>query len=303
VPIYPSTGITAETIYCPYTDKEIDTAEATPDHIIPLALGGHNAFAIPVAKDINSTLGHTAEAGIASDPIVEIRRARLDVRGHSNTLVQARWKKTRDEMGNPLQAIIDRSGFSVFDPKLGRRLADAEAAGRTFTSELRISQFARVPFAAKVALGTGYYLFRDLFRSKARHEQLRLLLKPINEISEAELRENHVTYLDRLNDANNDRQNPLHRPLELLVSALNCSAVVVSTGNHLMAFTIGILNEWEATIVVPAEGTAFPAIDEYDLGHVVALRKDGLVRISLREALTQLQQAISRKRGQQSGDD
>ena len=41
----------APTIYCPYTDRDIPLSESSPEHIIPLALGGMNGFAIPVSKD------------------------------------------------------------------------------------------------------------------------------------------------------------------------------------------------------------------------------------------------------------
>ena len=36
------------TIYCPYTDQEINEGETSKEHIIPLSLGGVNGFEIPV---------------------------------------------------------------------------------------------------------------------------------------------------------------------------------------------------------------------------------------------------------------
>jgi len=39
--------VPASTIYCPYADRDIPISESSPEHIIPLALGGMNGFTIP----------------------------------------------------------------------------------------------------------------------------------------------------------------------------------------------------------------------------------------------------------------
>ena len=91
-------------VYCPYTDKELPLSETTPDHIIPLSLGGKNAFTIPMQNTFNSTIGHAIEAPIANDPIIKVIRAKQDARGHSHQPVEALWSRTTDQDGNPLQA-------------------------------------------------------------------------------------------------------------------------------------------------------------------------------------------------------
>ena len=288
-------------IYCPYTDRELDASETTAEHIIPLSLGGCNAFTIPVERQFNSEVGHAIDGKFATDGLITVLRARKDARGHSGQPPRARWR-TVDEDGNPLQTVVDAAGFNVYDPKARRTLARDETAGRQFSARFEIQQFVRVPFAAKVALGTGQFLFGDAFRRHVQHQQLRDLLTPLREIPQDKLRANRVSYLDRINDRKDDRADPHHRMIELMCASLDASTVVVVLGNGRLWFSIAILGEWQATLGVEAEDKAFPDTGEHDLGHVIALQGGQLVQLSMREAAAELHQVMNRSAPSKSSE-
>lgn len=87
------------TIYCPYTDTEIDVNSSSAEHIIPLSLGGSNDFTIPVGKEYNSKIGSDIDGDLANDFLVLFRRRNFDARGHSDKkpkviLKNPTWGKT-----------------------------------------------------------------------------------------------------------------------------------------------------------------------------------------------------------------
>lgn len=61
------TSASAQTIYCPYTDQDIAVGDSSPEHIIPLALGGLNSFTLPVSATFNSKVGSEIDGTLAND--------------------------------------------------------------------------------------------------------------------------------------------------------------------------------------------------------------------------------------------
>src|SRR5882724_5645859 len=45
---------TSDSIYCPYTNRMLPSDQVNDEHIVPLALGGDNAFVLPVCRRFNS---------------------------------------------------------------------------------------------------------------------------------------------------------------------------------------------------------------------------------------------------------
>lgn len=282
-------------IYCPYMDREINSSEASIEHVLPLSLGGSDEFTIRASKAFNSTLGHEIDGVIANDPIIGIERARRDVRGHNNRPVNVAWKKAVDEYGNPLQAVFDKGGLSLFDPKQRKMLTAHAPIDRSFQAAVRIEPYARIPFAAKVALATGHFLFGNVFRENAKHEDLRAVLKKWEKIPEDVLRTNEIRYFDPVLDEKADRRNPKHRIIELAIGNLNCSSVFVLFGNSTIGFSIGILGKWFATIFVPADDRAFPRDGLADFGHVLAVQGRKLKSGPFRALLAQIAAASADK--------
>jgi hypothetical protein len=57
-------------MWCPYTDREIDECESNLEHILPIALGGCDAFTIGVVRSANSTIGSEIDGALANDPLI-----------------------------------------------------------------------------------------------------------------------------------------------------------------------------------------------------------------------------------------
>jgi hypothetical protein len=283
-----------EKIYCPYTDRELPYSETTPEHIIPLSLGGIREFTIQVESKFNSTIGHLIDGKVANDASMNILRAKKDTRGHSNRIVKAHWKQTQDKNGRPLQVTFDKGGPYVRDPKTGQALKDEGTSVLQLESKIMIDPYVKIPFSAKVALGTGHYLYGDIFRKHAAHDGLRMILQPKAQINKDAMKDYQVTYLDRVFDLKADRKNPEHQVLELMLQTFNCSAVITAYATDRLIFSIGLLGRWFSTITLPAQRKEFPDTEAFDLGHVLTLKPEGMVRLSLREAVKQLKEFLVR---------
>lgn len=271
-------------IYCPYTDRMISESSASLEHVMPLSLGGSDDFTILVDRDANSQLGSAVDGALSNDPIVAMMRAKKGATGQSGKPFAAKWKKTKGPGDRPLQAVIGENSFELFDPVQRRILEDNETRGWELKTSLRMDPYIRIPFAAKVALGTGYFLFGDLFREHCSHDQLRDCLEPVREADEALLKGNKIRYLDRLLDRNNDRAQGDHQIFEQIISYYNCSAVILRIGANSLCFSIGLFGEWQSTITVPANGHFFPVDDEFDQGYSVLMDEGKLRLISFRRA-------------------
>ncbi len=275
-------------LYCPYTDRVISRSSASLEHVIPLSLGGVDEFTILVDSDANSKLGHLVDGALANDPIISMMRAKTGTRSQSGKAFRNVWKKTKGPDDQPLQIVIGKDSFEIFDPIQKKKLDDNETSGWTLNSTLKMDIYVRMPFAAKVGLGTGYFLFGDVFRKHCNHSQLRDALIPIDEMNKTTLRESKITYLDRLSDPNNDRMLNKHKIFEKLISFFCCSAVIVSIAENHLCFSVGLFGEWESTITVPANGNQFPYDNEFDQGHVILLQCGKLRILSFRRAVYEL---------------
>ena len=76
--------MTPNVIYCPYTDSDIPSDVASPEHVIPLSLGGADELTIPVDASANSTLGSELDGKLANEFPIALLRTRYDARGHSS---------------------------------------------------------------------------------------------------------------------------------------------------------------------------------------------------------------------------
>src|SRR3954464_12183897 len=79
---------------CLYTGRNLDPASTldkyipSEEHIIPLALGGHNSFIIPreVSKEANHQVGKEIDGRLATTALVLGLRQKYRLAGHRKTL-------------------------------------------------------------------------------------------------------------------------------------------------------------------------------------------------------------------------
>lgn len=282
-----------EESYCPYLDIEFPSSEMSKEHIIPLALGGVDAFSIRVSREANSRFGHAIDGALANNFLMSLRRARGDVRGHSGKPVKAKWRG-EDEKGNPLQGLFSSDCFSLFDPRAGRPLSVNERPAK-FVFKSTLQQFLHVSFASKVALGTGYFLFPELFHRHAAHDQLRTLFQPVETIPEETLKENTILYMDLINHFPHQVDHPRHRLVVAMMDSLGCSCVFVDLIKGAIVFSIGLMGYWIATITVEADDQAFMQKDGYEKGRAFILKDGTLHEMTMHDAFEGYRKSIDAK--------
>ena len=99
--------------YCVYTDKE--TLDPSPEHIIPLSLGGHNDFVIDVDRKFNNDIGSKVDGKLANDFLVLFERDKADAVGHSRKHPAPVVTHANLIDGTPVQAKFGKNGLSLFD--------------------------------------------------------------------------------------------------------------------------------------------------------------------------------------------
>ena len=95
-----------QTQWCPYTDQHLDLSEMNDEHVIPLSLGGHSQFTIPVERVINSELGNKLDAAISSNPLVASARRHYGLLGHTKSDPIVRWPTHHKGMKGTLDRVI-----------------------------------------------------------------------------------------------------------------------------------------------------------------------------------------------------
>lgn len=291
--------------YCIYTDADVAEGAGNLDHIVPLSLGGLNGFWTWCATDYNSTMGSKVDGAIANDLLVMLARRNADARGHSNKPPTPVWKYSEID-GKPVQVKLSREKIELWDPRVNAVVADEDVAGREIKSSFRIDKFSAMRFAAKVALGAGYFVYGDKIRSAVDCDEFRKLiaLDPDRARSDASLIPDQITVCDRFHaDANGGSADA--QMFRALCEFTSRTTIVLVPHIDAVSFHIGVLGMFMASITCPANTTDLPIGGLYDVGHVVLLAPGQLERLPLRGfalALNQLLDADQQSRAGGKGD-
>lgn len=270
--------------YCPYTDRDLRHDRTTSEHIIPLSLGGTNGFEIHADKDFNSRLGSELDGQLANEFLIAIRRTKYDARGHSR---REPWATVKNASYGP----DDRPAQVRFHRKHGIRLWDAlDREEKPGKGEIRISTRLNIDlpvrFAAKVGLAAGYYAYGDDFRDCVDHHQLRqvMTIDPANLPSHeaafqaiaTRVKARVDSYLLEPPSGDDWKQLVLRR----FCASVDGSTVVLVPGPNSFQITVGILGQFIATIMVPANTERFSNEADYHWGHVMLVKNKILSRAS-----------------------
>lgn len=266
--------------YCPYTDQDHPDSEMSPEHIIPLSLGGVNGFEIAVYRDANSDFGSKIDAPMAEDFLVKMKRNRFDVRGHSGKEPVVVVKQATNAAGLPLQvALNQRSGLQVWSPRHKEYVTDERAAnlGLQFT----VTVDTAMKFVAKVALSAGYFVYGELFRNNVKHSDFRTIMNfdPSNP-SEPEGVEARID--DRFSESTNEDVQIFRA---LCKASEPYSIVGFAHANDRFGVFVGLLGDYIGMLHVPAVMKDFPKMGEHEMGHVIQLHRPGLTRGSMKLSL------------------
>lgn len=270
--------------WCPYTDLVLPDDAMNSEHIIPLSLGGANAFCIPVEKQFNARAGLKVDGPMANDFLTSIRRREFNARGHSKTPPSAVLRKSLlgDEK-RPIQVTLrGEQDPLVWDAISNRYLAEHEVTGKTISSQFKIGKHDRMRFLAKVALSSGYFIYGDIFRDYVRHSELRLLMNFDTSMSPDDFKGFGLRGYDEFSPIADidSRQKEMD---SFFCQLIKGSCIIVIPGLENVSFIVGILGNWVGTLSIPAVTDSFPMDGEFDLGHVVALQDGQMSRISYRQ--------------------
>jgi hypothetical protein len=276
-------------IYCIYTDKSIRAADANSEHVIPLALGGADYFQIRVCREFNARVGSQLDGAMANDFLVAMARTEYDARGHSGRKPTAHVKNARfgpDE--RPAQAhfsVTER--LRIWDALERRELTSVETAGKTISCTMNIDLDLRLRFVAKVALGAGYFVYRDLFREQVRHDELRGVMNLQKGEDLSKYRDFSILSDDPLltPEPNPDDQLAIVRTACQVVKG---SVVMLIPSPTSVMIAVGVLGKYIGMLNVAANTANFPNSGHFAWGHVVALRQGAVKRCSFRGFLHKL---------------
>jgi len=281
--------------FCIYEGRFFPSDELNVEHVIPLALGGVNSFAIRASKEFNSTIGAGIEGKLAAELAMWQRRNEFDVRGHSGKRPVPTFKSGRiEELDLPVQVQLDKKNRAIklYSPRHGRFLEDHESAGQTIKFATTLDLTVKVRFAAKVALGAGYFAYGSKFAEFAQVEHLRALVRlNVDEMSD------DLAVVDPLTGELSEQQKII-RGLGKLVG--HSSVLIVPSRNDI-SICVTCLKEFCGILRVRADTGSLPDEGHFKWGHILASDGTILRRGSLERGLTLLKEAALNQGAAQQG--
>ena len=273
--------------FCVYEGRSLPSHDLNDEHIIPLALGGAHSLVIRASKKFNSTVGADLEGKLSAELAMWQRRNEFDVRGHSGKRPLPTYKSGRvEELDLPVQVQIDKSDRSLklYSPRHGRFLEDRESAGRTIKFTTTLDPTVRLRFAAKVALGAGYFAYGSEFPECARVEHLRALVH----LNEDEMSDDLAVVDPFLVEDLSDGQK-IMRELGRLVGL---SSVVIVPSSNDISFCVTCVREFCGIVSVRADTGRLPNEGHYRWGHIMASDGRKLQRGSFERGFTLLKKRV-----------
>jgi hypothetical protein len=258
-----------QTIYCPYIDRDIPLSESSPEHIIPLALGGLNGFTLPVSAIFNSKVGSEIDGALANDFLIISQRDEHGVKGHSGKHPEYVCRNASDAVtGEPLQVTLgQRHGLRICSSRDRR---DVTGRGQKINLSVNMDVDVELRFVAKVALSAGYFFYGNVFRDHVKHEDLRLIMnRRPNEMGEA-LENIEARYDHRFREPETD-EDRIRRVMVTCFGAHSVVAMIPDSSS--LSVVVGILGSYLGMLSVPADTRTFPNSDEYRWGRFIALDK------------------------------
>jgi hypothetical protein len=273
-------GRSAALPYCIYTDTEHDDAEMNEEHVVPRSLGGADAFTIRVSRAANKELGTAVDGKLANDFLMMFRRERFDARGHSGRPPTPVVKKASLLDGRPIQVSLARTGLEVWAAREGRVLKPAEMEGRQFDIKVDMQLDPPMRFLAKVALGTGQFLFGDEFHRRARTQDLRHIMTHGEDDAAPPPPEGMSARVDCMHFGARFEMDRTF--LEDVCQLLVDSCVITVVRPEEITLVVGILGKYLGLMTVAADTHGLTEGQDFEGGHILQLRGNRMLRGSMR---------------------
>jgi hypothetical protein len=286
----------ASTVYCPYTDRDIPLTESSPEHIIPLALGGMNGFTIAVSSDFNSRVGSEIDGALANDFLVKSKRDKHGAKGHSKKHPENVFPNASNaDTGEPLHVTLGQvRGLRLWDPKQKR---DVTGQGQKVNIGFKVDIDVAHRFVAKVALSAGYLVYGDQFRKHVKHEDFRKIMNQRPTEMGDVLKTIEAQYDDRFLEPESINQ----KILRMMMTGFGPhSAIALIPNSRSLSVVVSVLGDYIGMLSVPADTKTFPNTGEYRQGQFFVLKKPIATRDSIwnlnQRMLARLEEFLSKRK-------
>lgn len=277
--------------YCIYSNTILEDNETNEEHIFPLTLGGHDQFTIRVSKKANTRANKELDEKIKSCFFLARNRKINESKGHRNKQPSPPMIKIISGFDKSIALKFDENDYLHFySHKKNKILTSDDIRSENFSFSIKYERYARLRFAAKIALASGYFIYGDIFIKNVKTEELRAIMNCSGELHDDDDFNQLTTtgwfWPELINDS--DKLN--HRVFQAINDMFKVSFVALITCwlPDKVLIVVGVLGELTGVISCPANCEMFPKTADYDLGHVVVLKKEGIQRFSYRSCLQQL---------------
>lgn len=230
--------------YCIYSNQELDE-KPSPEHVIPLSLGGCNEFVIDVGEKINNEYGSKIEGAFDKDMLAGFLRLKKSNVGHSGKAPSLSMKGFND--GEPITLTIKGiNNFSIYDHKQKKEIP----IGSLSDLKGKIDINAWIRLIAKITLATGYFIFEKNFNECADCDSLRIITNSAIDgtsffDSNLDVR-THIYFDSRLNDNHLDF-------IKEVIKKSNASGVIFEFVENRLHSFIGINGEYIGMINIKCD--------------------------------------------------
>ncbi|WP_090572393.1 hypothetical protein [Nitrosomonas sp. Nm33] len=258
------------------------------EHIFPLTLGGHDRFTIKVSKFANVRANKEIDEKLKACPFLATNRKRHGTTGHRSKTVNPPKAKITSRSDKSIVFKFDNNDLlQLYSHKRLKFLTAENIKAEGLTLSLRHEKNLRLKFSAKVALASGYYVYKHIFVKNAKVEDLRALMNYLGKCHDETAFDNITStgwYWPKLVDASDADMQSIFQSIN---DTFDCSfvALITSAVPDKIIFVVGVLGHLTGVISCPANCDKFPKYGDYDLGHVIILRGNKVERLSFRECL------------------
>ena len=260
--------------YCIYTDK--NTNDPSPEHIIPLSLGGHNGFTIQVDRKFNNDIGSKVDGKLANDFAVLFERDRENAVGYSGKQPKPSVRKANLADGTPVQATFGKDGLKIFDLIKKKEIPRSEARGKIINCQnIKIDMDIDLMFVAKVALAAGYFAYGDAFKEHVEADEFRQIM---NFDKHNLPKQSSARVYGRFHQP--EPTEDMFHILKMATELGNCSSVVMMPSKESFGVAVSVLGKFMGFVSVPSNSAYLPNTDNYQYGHCIYLQNGEVKRFS-----------------------
>jgi len=285
--------------YCIYSNSYFEKAgkeRNDKDHIIPLSLGGNNNFVVDAEKNFNSKFSNEVEGKLANDFLIQMNRNYFGLRGHAKKDVMPE-RDGKIEGGGKVKIEFNKAAKKITIKDIRSKQKVIDWGKLSFSLNYKDSYFELfLRFAAKVALGTGYFLYEDFFVKNVAHDELRLIMNGLSKLNEKERRKIKTRgYLGRWFSPKKDTETKEYKLYSEICKSVQGSVVIIYPTTKSLCFHIGIASEYVGMINVPAKTDMLLEKYKDGLGHVILITKNGFKQGSLKSIFNHLSAELLKK--------